>query len=58
MITWRERLQNLTNALGRKPTLAEMLMAAEIHQMTPEESKAQQESFARAMRPTGDPRFD
>jgi hypothetical protein len=35
-----------------------MLAAAEIHEMTPEERKAQAESWARGMKPTGDPRFD
>lgn len=57
-ITWRDRLTNLRKALGRNPTLTEMLMAAEIHQMTPEERKEQAESWARSCRPTGDRRFD
>lgn len=48
-ITWAERLANLTKALERKPTLEEMLDAAQIHQMTPEEIEAQRQSFARAM---------
>jgi hypothetical protein len=58
MITWHQRVQNLTSALGRKPTLDELLIAAEIHEMTPAEIKAQAESWARGMKPTGDPRFD
>lgn len=58
MITWRERLVNLRKALGRDPTVEEMLDAAQIHEMTPEERQAQAESFARAMKPTGDPNFD
>lgn len=58
MITWRDRIQNLRNALRRDPTLEEMLDAAQIHEMTPEELKEQAESFARGMKPTGDPRFD
>lgn len=58
MITWVERVQNVTKALGRKPTLNELLWAAEIHQMTPEEIQAQRESWARANISTGDPRWD
>lgn len=58
MITWAQRLQNLRTALGREPTLEELLEVAAIHQMTPEEIQAQRESWARAMRPTGDPSFD
>lgn len=57
-ITWRERVANLTAALGRRPALQELLDASLIHTMTPAEVKAQRESWARAMRPTGDPRFD
>jgi hypothetical protein len=30
-ITWADRIANLTKALGRKPTLEEMLDAAQIH---------------------------
>lgn len=48
-ITWADRIANLTHALGRKPTLAEMLTAAEVHQMTPAEIEAQRKSFARGM---------
>jgi hypothetical protein len=36
-ITWADRIANLTKVLGRKPTLNEMLDAAQIHQMTPAE---------------------
>lgn len=50
-ITWRERVENLTKALGRKPTTAELLEVCQIHQMTPEEIQAQRESWARAMAP-------
>ena len=49
MITWAERIGNLTRALGRKPTLAEMLDAAQVHQMTPEELDAQCKSWVRGM---------
>lgn len=44
-----DRIANLTKALGRKPTLAEMLDAAQVHQMTPEEIEAQRQSFVRGM---------
>jgi hypothetical protein len=58
MITWGDRLDNLRKALGRDPTLAEMLDASQIHEMTPMERQAQAESWARSCRPTGDPSFD
>lgn len=48
-ITWAERVANLTKALGRQPTLDEVLTAAEVHQMTPKEIEAQRQSFARGM---------
>lgn len=48
-ITWADRIANLTKALERKPTLEEMLDAAQIHQMTPAEIDAQRQSFIRAM---------
>jgi hypothetical protein len=49
MITWAERVQNLNEALGRKPTLNELLECCQIHQMTPDEIEAQRQSFARGM---------
>lgn len=49
MITWAERIANLTKALGRKPTLEECLEVAQIHQLTPAEIEAQRQSWARAM---------
>ena len=49
MITWEQRIANLTKALGREPTLEEMLDAAQIHQMTPAEIEAQRRSWVRAM---------
>ncbi len=48
-ITWADRVANLTKALGRKPTLDEMLEASTIHQMTPAEIEAQRQSFVRGM---------
>lgn len=49
MITWIERIRNLTNALGREPTLEELLVVASIHTMTPEEVEAQRQSWVRGM---------
>jgi len=48
-ITWVDRIANLTKALGRKPTLGEMLDAAQVHQMTPAEIEAQRQSLVRGM---------
>lgn len=48
-ITWAERVQNLNKALGRPPTLAELLDVATIHQMTPAEIDAQRQSWVRGM---------
>jgi hypothetical protein len=48
-ITWTDRLANLRAALGRKPTLQEMLDVAQIHEMTPEEVEAQRRSWVRGM---------
>jgi hypothetical protein len=58
MITWHDRLRNLHSRYGRDPTLQEMLDEAKHHTMTPEEVKAQAESWARGMAITGDPAFD
>lgn len=58
MITWKQRVTNLRKALGRDPTTEELLTASEMHIHTPEEIKSQAQSFARAMKLTGDPRFD
>lgn len=58
MITWAERVQNLTKSLGRKPTLQELLLIAPLHEMTEDELREQQASFVRGMKRTGDPRFD
>jgi hypothetical protein len=41
-ITWADRIANLQKALGREPTLEEMLDASQIHQMTPEVSEKPQ----------------
>ena len=57
-ITWAQRVANLRKSLGRKPTVAELLLLVPLHDMTPEEIQAQRESWARANISTGDPRFD
>lgn len=48
-ITWADRVANLQKALGRKPTLVELLDASQIHQMTPAEIDAQRQSWVRGM---------
>lgn len=57
-ITWAQRVAHLRKALGRDPTLAELQLLIPMHNLTPAERQAQAESWARAMKPTGDPRFD
>lgn len=44
-ITWADRIDNLRKALGRDPTLDEMLEVATIHQVTPAEVEAQRQSL-------------
>jgi hypothetical protein len=46
-IAWTDRIANLRKALGRNPTIDEMLDAAQIHQTTLAEMKAQRESLIR-----------
>jgi hypothetical protein len=48
-ITWADRVANLNRALGRKPTLQELLEVSHIHQMTPAEVEAQRQSWVRGM---------
>ena len=48
-ITWAERVANLSKALGRKPTLQELIEVSQIHQMTPAEVEAQSQSWVRGM---------
>ncbi|MBA3670385.1 MAG: hypothetical protein H0W71_10070 [Sphingomonas sp.] len=50
IITWKERVANLTYELGREPTLGELLEAAWIHEMTPEEIQEQRRSLVRNAR--------
>jgi hypothetical protein len=49
VITWAERVQNLRRAMGREPTLAELLDVATIHRMTPQEIDEQRASWVRGM---------
>lgn len=49
MITWRQRVKNLTQALGRSPNFDELLEAATIHTLTPEEIEEQRRSCVRGM---------
>lgn len=48
-ITWRERVANLRAALGREPTLDELIELAKDHQMTPDEINAQRLSLVRGL---------
>lgn len=57
-ITWAQRVANLRESLGRRPTREELQLLIPMHDMTPAERQAQAESWARANASTGDPRFD
>ena len=57
-ITWVERVNALREKLDRDPTLDELLAEAKLYIMAAEEQAEQRLSYARAMVPTGDPRFD
>lgn len=48
-ITWAERVANLRLALGRRPTINELLIASETHEMTPAEIDARRQSWIRSM---------
>jgi hypothetical protein len=48
-ITWKDRVANLTKALGRDPTLNELMDVAQIHIMMKEEIEEQRQSFIRGM---------
>lgn len=56
--TWHDRVRNLRNALGRRPTIDELLTASQVHILTPEEVQAQRESWARGMAPCEHGVFD
>lgn len=56
--SWADVVQWLRDSLNREPTLEEMMSEVPNYQMTPEELKIQQESWAHSNVSTGDPRFD
>lgn len=45
LMTWRDKVIALTERLGRKPTLPELLEVARSYVMTPEEKRAQRKSW-------------
>lgn len=47
-LTWHQKVAALTVELGRAPTLEELLPMAAKHRMSPEELRAQRDSFVRA----------
>ncbi len=57
-MSWSDKLRKAEKRAGRPLTLNEMIDLARDYEMTEDELKRQRESFARAMMPTGDPRFD
>ena len=57
-MTWEDRRTLAEKRAGRALTVDELLALAHEHSMTPGEIEVQRASFARAMLPTGDPRFD
>lgn len=46
--TWHQKVAALAIELGRTPTLAELLPLATKHNMSPEELRAQRDSYVRA----------
>lgn len=55
---WQETIKLEESVLGRKLSLSEMIALAKSYKMNEAEVQAQRESWVRAMKPTGDPRFD
>lgn len=47
-LTWQQKVAALTAQLGRAPVLDELLPLATKHRMSPEELRAQRDSFVRA----------
>lgn len=47
--TWAAKVAALACALGRKPTLDDLIAEARGHEMTPAERETQRESWVRAM---------
>lgn len=48
-MTWAEKVTDLGRALGRRPSLDDLLAMARDHKMTLEEVQAQRESWVRGM---------
>lgn len=46
---WRDEVKSLTDKLGRRPTLDELLELNKTYTMTPEEIEAQRQSWVRGM---------
>ncbi len=46
---WAELVADYNKALGRRPTLAELLELNRTYEMTPEEIEAQRQSWVRGM---------
>lgn len=57
-MVWQEKIRLEEYILGRKLSLSEMIDLAKTYKMNEAEIQAQRESWVRAMKPTGDPRFD
>lgn len=47
-MAWTDHVKALTECLGRKPTLNELLAEAKNYTMTPEEVQAQRDSWVQA----------
>lgn len=55
---WHQTLRLHEEVLRRRLSLPEMLDLAKTYKMNEAEIQAQRESWVRAMKSTGDPRFD
>lgn len=57
-LNWRETIRLEEYVIGRKLSLSEMIYLAKAYKMNEAEIQAQRESWVRAMKSIGDPRFD
>lgn len=57
-MNWEETIRLEEYVIGRKLSLREMLDLAKTYKMNEAEIQAQRESWVRAMKSTGDLRFD
>ena len=55
---WYQTLRLHEEVLRRRLSLSEMIALAKTYKMYEAEIQAQRESWVKAMKPTGDPRFD